>query len=177
MIVLAQIAFAVFSAIGVYAAAVLLWWLGCYLAVFPSSGKPYDFAGMLLPPVVLPLIYLVWLAALRFHPRFPLHPWRRLIQLAIAAGASVLFSSAQMVWGVGSNSGPAAVAAVLMTSISAITLLFDRDLNTALLIALIALATIVPVVLAGRVLSVAVGMAVWSVIRMASSAIRSLHLH
>lgn len=163
MIILAQIAFAVFSSIAIYGAAVVLWSLGCYLAVFPFSGKPYNFSGLFLPPIVLPITYLVWLGTVRFHPSIPLHPGRRLVQLAIAAGVSVLFACLDVWWSVGSNSLPAVVAAGLMTSVSAITLIADRDVNLALLIVISGLIGIVPIVVAGRVLALAIGTAVWGV--------------
>jgi hypothetical protein len=147
---------AVFSTAVVYVVAVFIWMAGRYFGVFPVRAQPYDFVSLFLPPVVLPVAYLMWfVSVLRRRPPPTSHVRQRFVQLAIAAGLSVVVAGLQLLFG-GANAIPAAVAGIAMLSVSAVALVRDRDVRTALLIAMIAFVAIVPVVIAGRVIAIGV---------------------
>jgi hypothetical protein len=168
--IFARGAFAAISAVAAYGVGCIMWILGRYFGVFPGSTTPYDFGSALLPPLVFPVVYLAWLTSRRW--RKAVQSPRRLIHFGMAAALSVIASVAQFVWASrqsagSSNSLPAVVAIILMLAVAVVAITVDRDVELALRFALFTLLAVVPVVVAGRVLAVAVAVAGYAVARVA----------
>jgi hypothetical protein len=168
---LPQIFVALFGAIPAYVAGWLLWNLGRWASIFPAPRTPYDIAAAMLPPLVVPVVYLVWVAA--FLRRKPARPARRrLLHFTIAAVIGAVVTSLQFVWELRFGTNPrtndilTAVVFALMFGVALMALVADRNVEMSLRLLLFALFAIVPVVTIGRLLSVGVALAVYLSSRM-----------
>lgn len=156
---------ALFGAIPAYVAGWMLWNLGRWASIFPPPRTAHDVASAMLPPLVAPVVYLVWVAA--FLRRKPAPRRNRLLHFGIAAGLGAIFTALQFVWERWFGTDPrmnnilTAVAFALMFGVALLALVADRNVEMSLRLLLFALFAIVPVVTIGRLLAIGVALAVY----------------
>lgn len=155
---LAETLIALVLAVAIYVAGCLLWMMGRWAAIVPAPAfREYDFTSAFVPPLALPVLFLAWFAVRR--KRKPASSWRRFVQFGIAAVIAMGVSAVQFALesAEGANAPfmkmPAVVAFALMTLVALLALAVDRDVELSLRFLVLTLVSVVPVVVAGRLLT------------------------
>ncbi len=147
------------AAAALYALGWLLWMAAFYLNVLRMPEVTPNLAAFLVPPLLLPTIFVAWRTTVAFTLPAPTERRNRrigifLLAAALAAIVEAIRYAFPGVFGqsAGGNAFGAVIALVLMAGASVVPIVADRDIRTGLLLLTLTLIGFLPSVVVGRVL-------------------------